>query len=116
MIVRQLFDDEPTAVADRTSEFATRILRTERSEPVAKQVATATSSQEGNQEPSSNEEERQSRDAQKLYHGQKSHSGPIARARRALEKEQGHRVEEPVSHVETSRAVTEAQIRGLADD
>ncbi|CAB0042970.1 unnamed protein product [Trichogramma brassicae] len=47
----------------------------------------------------------------KLYHGQKSHSGPIARARRALEKEQGHRVEEPVSHVETSRAVTEAQIR-----
>ncbi|CAB0040116.1 unnamed protein product [Trichogramma brassicae] len=40
-----------------------------------------------------------------------THSGPIARARRALEKEQGHRVEEPVSHVETSRAVTEAQIR-----
>ncbi|CAB0040117.1 unnamed protein product [Trichogramma brassicae] len=38
MIVRQLFDDEPTAVADRTSEFATRILRTERSEPVGKMV------------------------------------------------------------------------------
>ncbi|KAL7298454.1 hypothetical protein TKK_0008242 [Trichogramma kaykai] len=47
----------------------------------------------------------------RLYHGQKSHSGPIARARRALEKEQGHRVEEPFSHVETSRAVSEAQIR-----
>uniref|UniRef100_A0ABD2X4Y4 RNA-directed DNA polymerase n=2 Tax=Trichogramma kaykai TaxID=54128 RepID=A0ABD2X4Y4_9HYME len=38
MIVRQLFDDEPAAVADRTSEFATRILRTECSEPVGKMV------------------------------------------------------------------------------
>ncbi|XP_023314867.1 uncharacterized protein LOC111693691 [Trichogramma pretiosum] len=46
-----------------------------------------------------------------LYHGQISHTGPVARARQAFEKEQCHQRKESQGHIETSQAVTEAQIR-----